>query len=227
MLFGTIDICISLIFYDSLIPALIFALAFPLFLKAYRKILSERRSNRMRKQFRDAISALSSALRAGLASENAIDQSIEQIRGIYGDDAELVYEFQVIKSKLSINSTIEAAFSDLAMRSGLEEIRELSEVFAIAKRSGGSLPDILQHTVHIIDSKLRVLEEIETMMTGKRLEQRIMCLMPIGIILYMNITSPEFMNPMYSGLSGRAIMSVLLAIYIFSVYLGERIMKQI
>ena len=227
MSFAIIDISISSIFYGSLLPTLIFVLAFPLFLKAYKKILLERRSNRMRRQFRDGINALASALRAGVASENAIDQAIGQMRGIYGDDAELVREFQVIKSKLSMNATIEAAFSDLAVRSGLDEIRELSEVFAIAKRSGGSLPDILQHTVSIIDSKQRVIEEIETMMTGKRLEQRIMCLMPLGIILYMNITSPGFMDPMYSGLSGRVIMSVLLAIYVFSVFLGERIMKQI
>ncbi len=226
LFFAIIDICVSLIFYNSLIPVLIFAAAFPLFIKVYKTLLRERRSNRMRKQFRDGISALTSALRAGVAAENAMDQAIEQMRGIYGADAELVREFQIIKSKLSMNSTIEAAFSDLAVRSGLDEIRELSEVFAIAKRSGGSLPDILQHTVHIIDSKLRVFEEIETMMTGKRLEQRIMCLMPIGIILYMNITSPEFMEPMYSGLSGRVIMSILLLVYIFSIYLGERIMKQ-
>jgi len=215
----------ALLFFDSLLPALIFAPVFIVAVKVYKKGVIKKTKNLLRLQFRDGISAYAAALASGYSAENAVDQALIEIDGIYGRDSMLSQEFRALRRGLEVNRPIESGLLELAARSGLEEIKEMAQVFAIAKRTGGALPQILRETIYMIDAREHLRSEITTMMTGKRLEQRIMCLMPAGMILYMRLTSPDFMSPLYEGLTGRIIMIVALVVYAFAIALGEKIMS--
>ena len=47
--------------------------------------------------------------------------------------------------------------------------------------------------------------------------------MPFGIILYMSLTSPGFLEVLYGNLFGVAVMTGCLAVYLFAWWLGNRI----
>ena len=51
----------------------------------------------------------------------------------------------------------------------------------------------------------------------------IMSLMPVGIILYLQMTSPGFLNVLYGNPFGIAAMSICLAIYATAYWLGRKI----
>ena len=55
------------------------------------------------------------------------------------------------------------------------------------------------------------------------MEQVIMSMMPFGIILYMQLTSPGFLQILYGNLFGIITMSVCLGIYFFAYWMGCRI----
>lgn len=46
------------------------------------------------------------------------------------------------------------------------------------------------------------MQEIETCLSGKVMEQNIMSLVPVLILAYVKISSPEFLDGMYGNLTG-------------------------
>lgn len=48
-------------------------------------------------------------------------------------------EFSYMAHQVSVNRTVESLFAEFADRSGLEDVRQFAETFAVAKRSGGEL----------------------------------------------------------------------------------------
>ena len=68
-----------------------------------------------------------------------------------------------------------------------------------------------------------VKKEIEATLAAKKSEQMIMSLMPVGIILYLQMTSPGFLSVLYGNPFGIAAMSICLVIYAAAYWLGRRI----
>ena len=73
-----------------------------------------------------------------------------------------------------------------------------------------------------ISEKIEVRREIHTMIAGKKMESRIMNLIPLGMILYFWICSPGFLDCLYQS-SGRFFMTVLLVLYVFAYWWSERV----
>ena len=96
-------------------------------------------------------------------------------------------------------------------------------VFSTAKRSGGDMDKIIQTSARMLGDKIDVRKEIETTLSSKKAEQMIMSLMPAGIILYLQLTSPGFLEVLYGNPFGVCAMTVCLGIYGLSYWLGKRI----
>lgn len=222
---AAISIIISFLFYKSMLPAALCVAVMPWVFKKYSEILKERRKDALRDQFILGMNAYASALRSGYSAENAIREAREEISRATGEGGLLVREFKLIERKLSYRESIESALLDLGDRTGIEEIENMSRIFSIAKRCGGSTSEIVTGAVGMLKEEKRVRSEITTLMTAKKLEYRIMCLMPAGILLYVNLTSPEFIEMLYEGLLGRTAMTIVLIVYGAAIYMGEKIMR--
>ena len=70
----------------------------------------------------------------------------------------------------------------------------------------------------------QVKEEIQTLTASKRFEQRIMNLIPVLMVLYIDWTSPGFFKVMYTTLLGRGLMTGGLLVYLASVWLAQKIL---
>ena len=83
---------------------------------------------------------------------------------------------------------------------------------------------IFQDTAEKIRQKSDVEREIETVLAAKRTEQRIMDLVPFGILFYVGVTSPEFLQPLYGNLLGAFVMTLCLLGYATAFLLAEKIL---
>ena len=217
---------IAILFYRSEWMGIILAVPLSLLLPLrMKKTLAKNRRERLAAQFRDGIISVASALTAGYAIENAWQEAAGEMAMVYGEEGEVTREFRGICRKLATNSTSEEAVKDLAERSGIPEIRQFAEVFAAAKRTSGNLAPILRDTADLLGKKLKLKEEIRTMVAAKRMEQNIMNLMPAMILIYINMGSPGFTDPLYEGITGRLFMTVCLAVYVFAIWLGQKILQ--
>ena len=83
---------------------------------------------------------------------------------------------------------------------------------------------IIRNAVTSIQVKKETREEIETNLSGKASEQRIMSCAPIFLIAYTSITSPGFLDVCYHNTLGIAIMTGSLLIYAAAFLWGRKIM---
>ena len=83
--------------------------------------------------------------------------------------------------------------------------------------------DNLRSTARKLEEKVELKQEIAATFAEKRLELSVMSVMPMAIILYMKLGSPEFLAPMYHNLLGMLIMSGCIIAYLAAMILGKRI----
>lgn len=190
----------------------------------YRRQLCKKRKERLKSEFKEGVLILAASLSAGYSIENALAASVTELNMLYGSQGMLAAEFADMARQIGLNRTAEQAFENFAERSGIEEIRSFVQVLTVAKRSGGELVAIMSRTADSIRDKIQVHEEIRTMTASRRLEQRIMNLLPFFIIIYIDMTSPGFFDLMYTTATGRLLMTGCLTIYIAAIWLSGRIL---
>lgn len=211
------------VFYRSFIA---FVLLMPIvyfFIKMKRNELRDKRLATMSLQFKELMGAVAAGLSAGYSVENAFVSSHHEMVMLFGKDAYISKEVGRMAIAIRNNANIEELLADLARRSGIDDIRDFAEVFKSAKRSGGDMPGIIRQTGDIISQKIDVKRRIDTVISGKKMEQNIMNLVPFGIILYVDFTTPGFFEGLYHNTMGVVVMTVLLAIYIVAFLLAKRI----
>ncbi len=210
-------------FYRSFLAALLLSpLLMPFYVKE-KKDLERKRSRELGIQFRDALMSVSTNQKAGYSVENAFAEAVGDMTMLYGKGSLIVKELTRIVKGLKNNITLEKLLEDLGERSGNADIREFAGVFAVAKRSGGNMTQMMSDTVSVIGEKLTVENEIDVMLAAKRMEARIMDVVPFFILIYVGITLPGFFEPLYHNMTGIAVMSGCLGVYIFAYLLSEKI----
>ena len=216
---------ISYLFYRSLIA---FALCLPLFkvfLKIRRESCIKKRQQELSAQFLAGMQSVSVALSAGWSVENAFMEALRELRQLYDEDALIIREFRYIVVQLGMNRSLEQLLGALAVRSGIEDIRNFADIFSAAKRTGGNLIAIIRNTVQCISQKEETRREINTCLSAKRLEQNIMSVVPCMILIYVQMVSPGFLDVMYHNPAGIVIMSVCLLVYFLAWLWGRKIVS--
>ena len=168
---------------------------------------------------------MASGLNAGYSVENAFAVSLKEMEEIHGSDSMIAQEIRLILRKVRLNLTFEEALGDFAKRSGLDDVKNFSDVFLAARKSGGELMKIIARTAEIIGEKIRIQEEILTATASRRMEQKIMSAIPILIVVYIELTSPGFFKILYSTMGGRILMTICLGIYLVSCQLAKSFLE--
>ncbi|MCR5210172.1 MAG: type II secretion system F family protein [Lachnospiraceae bacterium] len=217
-------ILISYIFYRSFLAVFLLSPTIILFLDHKRKRRIKSEKEKLTLQFREMMHSVIAGLQAGYSVENAFEHSYDDLILLYGRDEIIPKEIEVINRNLRNNHNLEEVLTDLAERTHVKDIADFAEVFRIAKRSGGDLTAILGNTAEAISDRIEVRREIAVGISDKKMEQKIMDLVPFGIIFYIDATSPGFFEPLYHNPGGVALMTVMLGVYIFAFLLGEKIL---
>lgn len=188
-----------------------------------KKLCHRKRMKRFREQFLMLLSSFVISLRAGYAAENAIAECRRDLEGAAGKESDLVQELIYMQRQLQVSVPLEQLFTDLGERSGQSAVQNFAEIFAIGKRTGGDLDEILAFTVTHLRQYMEMQKDIEAEIASRRMEQNIMSLVPWGILLYMQAASPSYMEPLYTTFAGRIAASAALLLYTGAFLWGRRI----
>lgn len=204
------------------------AVLLPLGITYYNRLIKQvedKGKRRFERQFQDALQSLEAQLNVGYSMENAIKEVQRDLQIMYDKKTLIVREFTYMARQLNLNVTAEIAWKDFAARIALPEVDTFVTVFSLAKRSGGDSIMIIKNAVRQLGDKAEVKREIDTVIAAKKLEFRVMSMIPFGIIAYMRLTFPEFMSGLYGNLPGVIFMSICLAAYIAAWNLGCKIVE--
>ena len=221
---GVILGVLGYLFYQSLVAVILMQSLLVPYYRNYRKEYYQKRLWKVNQEFKEFLLSLSTALNAGYSVENALVESREGLGHLLGERADMMREIDYMIAQLQLNMTVEEIFLKLEERLPIEDVHNFVDVFTTAKRTGGDIIRIIQSTSTCIRDKVEVKREIQTLVTAKKFEGNIMCLAPMGIILYLQLGSPGYMNPLYHNMFGIFVMTVLLGVYGLAYYLTNRIM---
>ena len=216
---------IGYFFYRSWIACLFLLPVFVLFMRERKRHLAKRRRQELSLQFKDLVLALAANVKAGYSVENAMRESYRDMELLYGAESPICLEVRHILRGLENNMVLERLLYDLGVRSRLTDIMQFADVFLIDKRSGGNLTEILEKTAGVIGQKIETDKEIQLMIGAKKMEQKIMNMVPFLIIFYIGTTSRGFFDVLYHNLVGVAVMTVCLLFYGAAYLLSKRIVE--
>jgi len=227
ILTSLIWICISgliaYFFYRSWVAFVVMLFFYPLFIKWQRKEFIRKRKWELTLEFREAVVMIASNLQAGNSVENAFQRTYSDLKGLFGENADITNEFRLIGRGLDNNLILEQLLLDFGERSQVEDICDFADIFAVAKRSGGNLREIITDTVDVISEKIEMKRTLRILITEKQFEQKIMSVIPFFILIYIGVTSPGYFDVLYHSLSGIGIMTACLGAYMVALFWSMRI----
>lgn len=197
---GALFFGIGYLFYHQIIISILFMAGAFLIPPYWRNYMLNRRRAALNLHFKQALFSLSSSLSAGRSVENAFREAIQDLRMLDPDaQNDLIKEFSIICARMEYGEPIEDALQDFSRRANMEDITNFADVFTVCKRTGGDLVEIVRRTSTIIGEKLDVQQEIAVLIAQKKFESKAIMAAPILMILFMNVTSPDYMLPIYNG----------------------------
>jgi len=211
------------IFYKLIIPAICAGVAFGLInivLSAHRA--SKNRLTKLRMQFFDLLEAMSVAMRAGSPVLRSLQSAREDLILLYPSDSDIIVELNIIIGKFNNAVPLSEAFSDLAERSGLEDIKSFASIYSAIEGKSSRADEIIKDTQQIIADKMEIEMEIDTMMTAAKSEVNIMLFMPLVILGVIGYAGAGFMDAIYTSGAGRIVSTGGLAVFVLSFVLARK-----
>lgn len=220
-----ISVLISKLFFDSFwgmtaSPAILLIL----WKKTIERKLEERRK-KVAMEFQTMLKNVSSSLLAGFSLENAFVEAEKELKQMYGEKSYMFLELQNINKKVGMNIPLEEPLEDLAERTGMEDIYNFIDILSFAKRAGGNFVEIIDNTINKMWAKYETAREIDVAISAKKLEQKVMSVIPVVLLAYMKLTSAEYMSVLYGNVVGVLFMTVCLIAYGGAIYLAGKILQ--
>lgn len=221
---GAVLFALGYVFYRSIFLSGLIALFGFCYPSIRTKQIIAKRRQKLTLQFKDMLYSMTSALSAGNSVERSISLALDDMEHQYVDpDTAIVQELELIASKLSLGANIEDLFADLADRSQIDDIRTFAHIFEISKRTGGNLMQIMRQTSDIIAEKIETKQEMDTALAEKKMEQKVMAIMPIALAFLLTQTTGDFMDPLFTTLAGRAACTAALALVAVGFLWGKKL----
>jgi tight adherence protein B len=216
-------ICIGFIFFKNPVLCLLlsgFSFFYPII---KRKSLIKKRKSELNLQFKDALGSISTSLSAGRSVEEAFVAALADLKIIYANhNALIIKEFELINRRVQMNGTLELALKDFVRRADIEDISNFADVFIICKKTGGNLIEVIKNASNVINQKIEIKNEIEVIVSEQKFSQKILTVMPFGLLITIMTSSPDYIEPLYSG-QGHLIMLVVLGLILAAYFISIKI----
>ncbi len=214
------------LFYHSIITGLLSGVLVYKLKPYVCKFMADKRMNVLNMQFKDMLYSLSASVASGRQMEDALIEAEENMSLLYAESEPIMKELKHMRISIKENrESDKLLLKDFAFRSKSEDINNFVQVYVTCRNMGGNLEKIISHTTEILNDKMNIDREIKTLMSQKKMEGRIISIMPVMMLLALNIFSYSYISPLYTTIAGRLIMSVSLAGTCGGIYLMEKLSK--
>ena len=181
--------------------------------------------HQLKLDFRELMTILYSSISTGTSLENALMQADQELSCCCSAKSDILIELQEMKNKMKMNTSVLACLRDFASRCCDDDVINFYEAVSIAKQYSGGMGFIIRNAMTQMNEKIELKCEMETLIASKRQEFLIMAAVPLGIMAYMRLNSPELMCVLYETMIGRITMTIVLVVYIIAVIWGIKLIR--
>lgn len=220
-----IVLILNYFFYQSLWALFPLSCIGMMYYKMEKRYLYQKKKEQMREQFKELMLLVSTGQKAGYSAENAFIASYDDMKALYGRDSSICRMIRIFRSGRKNNIPFTSLWKQAGQKLNIVEISEFAGVYEISQKSSGNMAEVMEKTAGIIVHKLETEKEIRVILSARRMEQKIMNVMPFLIMLYVGITSPGYFSGLYHSVTGILVMSICLMIYLGAYILSVRIVS--
>lgn len=213
------------LFFDFSPVCLLLLLYVPVAYVRRKKEEKRRQKWALNLAFKDALICMENSLAVGYSAENSVREAVKNLEQLYGKEHAICLEFRRMAKQMELGCGMEEVFLEFGSRSDVADIKQLADVFAIVKRTGGNLSRVLRQTGGVLQEKIELKRELHTTIAAKKMEFQVMCAVPYGILLYLKLCAPAMSRALYHNTFGILFMWGVLAVYYGMKLLGERIIR--
>lgn len=179
--------------------------------KNYSRSVMRKRQNRLRLQFKEFLEIVSISVSggSGRSMENAVTDSLRELRMIFNEEADIVREIGLIVGEYEqAGIPMTAGFAELGERSEIDDIVSFATIYRTIEGKTSDFGYIIAQTKNIIKDKVEITMEIETGITAAKSEATMMLVLPLVLVVVMSSMGSGFLDALFTTAIGRAAATV-------------------
>ncbi|MFL6107522.1 MAG: type II secretion system F family protein [Marmoricola sp.] len=160
----------------------------------------------------DTLQLMSGSLSAGLSLAQSMDTIVRE-----GNEP-ITGEFRrvIVESRLGV--PLEDALEGIAIRMKSQDFKWVVMAIRIQREVGGNLAELLNNVANTLREREYIRRHVRALSAEGRLSCWILGGLPPGFLIYLSLTKPDYVNPMYTTPVGWLMcagMAILLSVGIF------------
>jgi tight adherence protein B len=170
----------------------------------------------LERQLVDALGIAARALRAGHPLLGAFQLISEEI------DEPLRDIFLRICQEQMLGLDLKDSIQKVARSSYNHELKFFATAVAIQLQSGGNLADLMDSLATVIRSRMKLNRRVRVMTAQTQFSKRLLIALPIIMFFFMDITNPQYMEPLYTTMAGRFMLVIMASSILFGAWVMNR-----
>jgi len=198
------------------LPAAAIGLAIPFL------YVGQRRRSRFYKfgsKFPDAIDLLVRAVRAGHSLTSALEMIAHEL------SEPLAGEFRKVFEEQKFGMPVRDALLNLSERVPLLDVRFFVTALLLQRESGGNLAEILDKLAYLIRERFKLLRQLRVYTAHARMTMLILMCLPLGWVVLMLLTNPDYLKPLYMDSLGHKLIAVAVTLQMVGYLLIRKIAR--
>jgi len=210
--------CLALAFARVPFAVLGFALgaAVPV---GYILFLRRKRFRKFEMMFPQAIELLVRSTRAGHPFTSSMEMIATELSEPISGEFRQIYEEQ------KFGLPVRDALLNLTERVPLIDVKFFVTSLMLQRETGGNLAEILEQLAYVIRERFRILRQVRVYTAQGRLTMLILMALPPGMVLFMEVTNPQFMKPLFSDPMGHFLIALALTMQTIGFFLIRKIIE--
>ncbi|MDR1068013.1 MAG: hypothetical protein LBL36_02060 [Clostridiales Family XIII bacterium] len=215
---------VGILFYHNIIcAAALAAMSIPC-KRFYNEHLAVKFKADMDVRVKDLLASLSSSFATGRHLTEALLEARGDLSLIYGESDVIMRELDEALDRLTVGLESEkTVMLDFAARCGSGDLRNFADVYFTCLTTGGDMMKAVHHSSIQIMDKIEIRRGIDTLIAQKKYETVILAVLPVIIMGFLQLSSPDYMRPLYGTPAGIVIMTAALAVMGFAFVWGQKI----
>ncbi len=189
--------------------AALFAGYIPIFiLKNDRK----KRLELFEEQLPDALDMMSRALRAGYPFNETMHYIADEMH------PPLSTEFGITFEEINYGRDVKEAFNYLLTRVPSTNLMAVTAAISIQRETGGNLAELLDKISDLLRKRFRFQRRVKTMTAENRLSAWVLSLLPFILFLFISLSSPDYVKPLFNTEMGHQILGGGLVLQVIGAF---------
>lgn len=174
----------------------------------------------LREQTPEVLRAVGRCLQAGMTLQQTFAQVAQEVPGQFGR------LFMRAADMMETGSAAGEALAYLRVNCEVPELTFLAVALDVQHQTGGSMGEVLDAAEKTVTARLDLARQLQTQTTQARLSAEVVTLLPFVLLGVLSVMSPGFLEPLFSGVAGYAVLAIAALLQIAGICMVRRILGQ-